>query len=168
VDTTRTPWNWRPGAGAAAGVPGILQRFQTAAAIREAFFKPGSQQPEVRFTLTADSLDQDASRFLLELDGQQFEYRHGPARGTVMSWPGGPTGQAAVTFESGSGAGANLPFQGPLGLVPAAGAHADPTAVGRALHAQLQRGRQERPSATRGGEHPQSVRASRMLRFHCS
>jgi type VI secretion system protein ImpL len=113
VDTTRTPWNWRPGAGAAAGVPGILQRFQTAAAIREAFFKPGSQQPEVRFTLTADSLDQDASRFLLELDGQQFEYRHGPARGTVMSWPGGPTGQAAVTFESGSGAGANLPFQGP-------------------------------------------------------
>ncbi|HTY92389.1 MAG TPA: type VI secretion system membrane subunit TssM [Steroidobacteraceae bacterium] len=113
VDTSRSPWTWREGAGAATAIPGLLERFQAAQRIRDNFFKPGGQQPEVRFTLAPDSLDSDSNRFVLELDGQQLEYRHGPARTTAMSWPGGPGGQAAVTFESGAGAGANLPFQGP-------------------------------------------------------
>jgi type VI secretion system protein ImpL len=91
----------------------MLERFQAAQRIRDNFFKPGGQQPEVRFTLAADTLDSDSNRFLLELDGQQLEYRHGPPRTMSMTWPGGPGGQAAVTFESGGAAGANLPFQGP-------------------------------------------------------
>lgn len=113
VDTSRTPWVWRPGAGEATAIPGMLERFQAAQRIRDNFFKPGGQTPEVRFTLAADTLDPDSNRFLLELDGQQLEYRHGPLRTVSMSWPGGPGGQAAITFDSGAGAGVNLPFQGP-------------------------------------------------------
>jgi type VI secretion system protein ImpL len=114
VDTTSTPWHWREGAGSAAGIPGALERFAAAAQIRDTFFKAGSQQPELHFTVTPDYLDQDVTRFVLNLDGQIFEYRHGPSRAVAMSWPGAPGGQASVSFESaGSDAGANLAFQGP-------------------------------------------------------
>jgi type VI secretion system protein ImpL len=113
VDTTRVPWRWREGAGEATGIPGVLERFQSAAAIRDTFFEAGSMQPELHFTLVADALDADVTRFALELDGQSFEYRHGPTRAMALRWPGGPAGQAAVTFESGSGPNANLPFDGP-------------------------------------------------------
>ena len=113
VDTASTPWRWREGAGAATSIPGILERFQAAAAIRDAFFKAGSQQSEVHFTLTPDYLDASVTRFVLELDGQNFEYSHGPARPTVMNWPGNPPGEAVITFEGGGGPGQNLPFEGP-------------------------------------------------------
>jgi len=113
VDTTSTPWHWREGAGSAAAIPGALERFQAAAQIRDTFFKAGSQQPELHFTLTPDFLDQDVTRFVLNLDGQIFEYRHGPSRAVAMSWPGAPGGQGSVSFESGTDAGANLAFQGP-------------------------------------------------------
>ncbi len=113
VDTSSTPWRWREGAGSAAAIPGALERFQAAALIRDTFFKAGSQQPELHFTLTPDYLDQDVTRFVLNLDGQIFEYRHGPSRAVAMSWPGAPGGQGSVSFESGTDVGANLAFQGP-------------------------------------------------------
>jgi type VI secretion system protein ImpL len=112
VDTTRAQWSWREGAGKDVGISGILGRFQLAQQIRETFFRPGGQQPEVRFTLTPESLDDVSRRFVLEVDGQQFEYRHGPIRTVSMTWPNGPSGQAAAVFEAEGGAGANLPFQG--------------------------------------------------------
>jgi type VI secretion system protein ImpL len=113
VDTASTPWRWREGAGAAAAIPGALERFQAAAQIRDTFFKAGSQLPELHFTLTPDYLDQEVTRFVLNLDGQIFEYRHGPSRAVAMSWPGAPGGQGSISFESGTDAGANLAFQGP-------------------------------------------------------
>jgi type VI secretion system protein ImpL len=98
VDTGRTPWAWRQGSEAIA-VPGVLAQFQAAQRIRELFFKAGSPQPEVRFTLTPASLDADATRFTLDVDGRQLEYRHGPVKSVPMQWPGAATGSASAQFE---------------------------------------------------------------------
>lgn len=112
VDVSRTPWTWRAGAAAIGGSPAMLKQFQQARRIRDVYFKPGTQVPEARFTLTPGSLDAAVTRFSLELDGQRFEYRHGPQQSSSMVWPGGAVGQAAIVFEAG-GSGPSVVRQGP-------------------------------------------------------
>ena len=116
VDTTRSPWTWR--AGAPSGVsPGMLAKFEVAQHIRETFFGTGAPLPELRFTVTPADLDAAATRFTLEIDGQTFDYRHGPERSWPAVWPGPNPGVAAATFEARSGGGPNnLVFQGPWAL----------------------------------------------------
>ena len=77
------------------------------------YFRPGTQTLETRFKLTADSLNPAATRFTLDLDGQRFEYRHGPQQSLPLVWPGGPVGQAAIVFEARTGGGPNVVRQGP-------------------------------------------------------
>ncbi len=77
------------------------------------FFRPGSQTPEVRFTVTPVELDASATRFLLELDGQTFDYRHGPLRPLPAIWPGPNPGMAVATFEDRAGGRPNVISQGP-------------------------------------------------------
>ncbi|HEY0686692.1 MAG TPA: type VI secretion system membrane subunit TssM [Steroidobacter sp.] len=113
VDVSRTPWSWRSGAASIGGSPEMLRQFQQARRIRDVYFKPGSQTPEARFTLTPDVLDSAVTRFSLELDGQRFEYRHGPQQSSSMTWPGGAVGQTAVVFEAAGGSGPSLVRQGP-------------------------------------------------------
>jgi type VI secretion system protein ImpL len=115
VDTTRTPWTWRADASGASVGPSLamLQQFEAAQRIREMFFRPGGQEAEVRFRLTPVDLDAAATRFLLEIDGQSIEYRHGPERSVPTTWPGQSPGPAAVTFEARAGSRPNAVFQGP-------------------------------------------------------
>jgi len=114
VDTSRSPWTWRPDAsGAMPGRPAMLRQFQDAERIRDTFFRPGAQMPELRFTVTPADLDAGAARFVLEIDGQSFDYRHGPERNWPASWPGPNPGVAAATFEERAGGRPNLVFQGP-------------------------------------------------------
>jgi type VI secretion system protein ImpL len=118
VDTTRRPWSWRSGAdGASLGVSvAMLREFEAAQQIRESFFRPGSQLPELHFTLIPVSLDAASTRFVLEVDGQSFEYRHGPQTSRPANWPGPNPGAAAVSFEDRSGGHPNIAFQGPWAL----------------------------------------------------
>jgi type VI secretion system protein ImpL len=114
VDVSRSPWTWREGAAGIGGSAALLRQFQQARRIRDVYFKPGSQLPEARFTLTPDLLDAGATRFALDLDGQPFEYRHGPQLGVSVSWPGtGGVGQAVVAFEERGGGGPSFAKQGP-------------------------------------------------------
>jgi type VI secretion system protein ImpL len=113
VDTSRTPWQWREGAAAIGGSAAMLRQFQQAQRIREVYFKAGTQVPEARFNLTPGSLDAAATRFSLDLDGQRFEYRHGPQLSSPLMWPGGAVGQAALVFEERGGGGPNVVKQGP-------------------------------------------------------
>ena len=118
VDTTRRPWSWRAGAdGTSLGVSvAMLREFEAAQQIRESFFRPGAQMPELHFTLMPIALDAAATRFLLEIDGQQFEYRHGPQTTRPASWPGPNPGAAAASFEDRSNGHPNIAFQGPWAL----------------------------------------------------
>lgn len=87
IDTSREPWQWRP-KGVALGVPDdVLRQFQRAEKIRKAFFQADGQIPSIRFDLKPLSLDAQAYEFVIELDGQRFRYRHGPALAKSARWP---------------------------------------------------------------------------------
>ena len=118
VDTTRRPWSWRAGAdGASLGVSvAMLREFEAAQQIRESFFRPGAQMPELHFNLIPIALDAGSTRFVLEIDGQSFEYRHGPQTSRPAAWPGPNPGSAAASFEDRSGGHPNMSFQGPWAL----------------------------------------------------
>ena len=113
VDVSRTPWRWREGAAAIGGSASLLRQFEQAQRIRDLYFKAGAQAPETHFNLTPDTLDAAATRFSLDLDGQPFEYRHGPVQSKTMTWPGGAVGQAAVAFEERGNSGPGFVKQGP-------------------------------------------------------
>ncbi|SFQ69080.1 type VI secretion system protein ImpL [Pseudomonas sp. NFPP07] len=88
VNTSTSNWRWQPGAAEKLGIgPGVLQTFQRAAAIRDAYFRAGGTQPAVRFELKPVAMDASISQFLLDLDGQQLSYDHGPSRPMAMQWP---------------------------------------------------------------------------------
>lgn len=112
VDTARSPWTWR--SGAPPGIPtAVVGQFEAAGRIRETFFRPGGQRPELHFSVTPLYLDAAATRFTLEIDGQPFDYRHGPERMQQANWPGPKPGEAAVTFEETAGRRSNKVQKGP-------------------------------------------------------
>jgi type VI secretion system protein ImpL len=114
VDMSRSPWVWRAGGGGPAGAStSMLRQFEAAQQIRNNYFGPSGQLPEQQFTLTPADLDTGATRFMLELDGQLLDYRHGPVRSLPVHWPGPAPGAAAATFEDASGARPNQTFEGP-------------------------------------------------------
>jgi len=88
VDTSAATWRWQPGAAQRLGItPGILQTFQRAASIRDAYFRAGGTQPVVRFELKPVAMDNTINQFNLDLDGQQISYDHGPSRPVALQWP---------------------------------------------------------------------------------
>ncbi len=116
VDTSTTPWRWQPGAAQKLGIsPGVLQTFQRAAAIRDAFFRSGGTQPTVRFELKPVAMDASISQFQLELDGQQVGYDHGPSRPVAMQWPNpGSVGVVRLSISPPSASGrSGITLDGP-------------------------------------------------------
>jgi type VI secretion system protein ImpL len=117
VDTTRSPWRWREAGGGAIGLPASMPaQFEAADRIRQHFFRAGSAEPELRFSLTPEYLDAGVRRFVLEADGQRFEYAHGPQTRWALKWPGEAAEQVVATFETGDGPGASVVFDGPWAL----------------------------------------------------
>ncbi len=117
VDTSHQLWQWRAGAQAIGGSAALLEQFQQAARIRAVFFPPSAPSPQVQFTVSPEELDASVNRVRLQVDGQSFEYHHGPPRTVSMSWPGGTVGGAAtVVFDLPDGSQTQLSFQGPWAL----------------------------------------------------
>lgn len=112
VDTSSSPWRWRQGAAPIGGSTALLQQFELVKQIRDAYFKEGATAPQARFTLTPESLDAGATRFVLTLQGQTLEYRHGPLQSQQFTWPGSTT-DASFKFESGAGSASGPVLQGP-------------------------------------------------------
>lgn len=115
VDTSTSPWRWKPGA-AGIGAGTSLAQFQAADRIRQIYFPPGSQLPALRFSLRPESLDSAVPRLAIDIDGQSLEYRHGPIVSQPFAWPGPSPGQATVLFEEAGGSGPNRTYQGPWAL----------------------------------------------------
>lgn len=116
VDTSSRHWKWK--SSASLGISdSVLRQFQRAALIKETFFQDGGQTPTVRFALKPVYLDAPIIKFMLDIDGQQFVYRHGPTRVSNGQWPG-PDGssQVRVVFEHSSGARSTAKKDGPWAL----------------------------------------------------
>ena len=112
VDRSGARWRLKSGSGLNLS-SAALQRFRHAEQIREAYFRSGSQRPEMRLTMVPIRLDADVSRFVLEVDGQSFDYRHGPQREWNMTWPGEGLGMARIMFEEASGGRPTVVEEGP-------------------------------------------------------
>lgn len=116
VDTSSSAWRWQPGAAQKLGINvSVLRTFQRAAAIRDAFFRAGGVQPTVRFELKPVAMEASINQFLLDLDGQQVSYDHGPSRSVALQWPNpGSVGgvRLAISPPAASGHG-GLTLDGP-------------------------------------------------------
>jgi type VI secretion system protein ImpL len=113
VNTSTKPWRWKEGAAAVGGSSSLLAQFQAVERIRQIYFRPGAQLPELRFNLQPDYLDAAVRRLSVELDGQTLDYRHGPPRSQAFLWPGPAPGTASIVFEESAGGGPNRTYQGP-------------------------------------------------------
>ncbi len=74
----------------------MLDQFQYAAKIREAFFPAGGTVPHVRFHLKPVALDAGVAGFRINIEGQGAEYAHGPALSASFQWPGPSPGMGVV------------------------------------------------------------------------
>ena len=101
VDTSRRQWRVVSQNNKSVGIsPSTLKQFQYAAKIREVFFRAGGQLPQVAFELKPVFLDAEASKFWINIEGQQTNYRHGPIRSTQFNWPGNNPGLVRFGFET--------------------------------------------------------------------
>ncbi|MEE9491889.1 MAG: type VI secretion system membrane subunit TssM [Gammaproteobacteria bacterium] len=115
VNQSGSSWRWQAIGNTTLGISNsVLRQFQRAAQIRDAFFQSGGASPLVSFGLKPVYLDANVRSFRLDLEGQEFRYRHGPARVTRAQWPGpDSTGQVRIDFEDDSGARLSRTKEGP-------------------------------------------------------
>ena len=115
VNTSGGTWRWKPVGNTTLGIPtSVLRQFQRAALIRDTFFRGGGAMPSVGFGLKPIYLDANVQTFKLDLQGQKFQYRHGPTRVQRAQWPGpDSTGQVRFVFEDGSGMRLSSSQEGP-------------------------------------------------------
>ena len=111
VDTSSETWRALAPGGADAQ---DLERFRSAARIRDVFFPRGGAGPALKLTFRPMDLDQDIDRFQLEIDGQTVRYAHGPQLPTIVKWPG-PQGSARIEVIPAT-AGARVEYTGPWAL----------------------------------------------------
>ncbi len=117
VDTSANPWKLISQDNKSVGISaGVLNQFQDAAKIRDVFFQGGGQTPSINFELKPIFLDANASRFWLDFEGQQVDYRHGPARATPFKWPGTAAGLVRYGFENAEGKQVSRSEEGPWAL----------------------------------------------------
>jgi type VI secretion system protein ImpL len=95
VDTSGAVWAWRPGSVMLSNT--LLAQFQAARALRDMFFQQGSKTPAVKFFVTFSEMDNVATRFILQVDGQNFDNKNSKQPG---NWPGPQSGSATTSWES--------------------------------------------------------------------
>ncbi|HET7594952.1 MAG TPA: type VI secretion system membrane subunit TssM, partial [Stellaceae bacterium] len=118
VDTSHIPWRWQKVDNIELGISqDVLTQFQRAAAIRDGFFGGGAA-PTVKFELVPVSLDAQVTQVLIDINGQEATYAHGPPRPTLVQWPGtGGTERGRIAFSpAASGQTSSITKQGPWSL----------------------------------------------------
>jgi type VI secretion system protein ImpL len=116
VDTATKPWSLKKVEGVPMGSAGSLVQFERADGIKKVFFRMGNQA-SYRYEFKPVRMDAGISRFLLDVDGQQVSYAHGPIAPKWVSWPG-PAGASIVrlTVEPAGASGSGYTTEGPWAL----------------------------------------------------
>jgi type VI secretion system protein ImpL len=99
VDTTDKDWKLikQDDKGLTISEAALLQ-FQYAEKIRQVFFSEGGTMPLVRFSIKPVSLDANANKFWLNIEGQKVEFQKNAEKKSVaLQWPG-TDGSRAVSF----------------------------------------------------------------------
>lgn len=111
VDTSGAKWKLREGADRVAKVsPKMLQRFQSADAIRQAFFRGSSY---AGFVADLILLNPEAGQSTFEYDGETYKLGPGQANVVKLRWPGQRPAQPTRLFGGwGKGEAAQLSFEG--------------------------------------------------------
>ncbi|MCB9948688.1 MAG: type VI secretion system membrane subunit TssM [Rhodospirillaceae bacterium] len=116
VNTLPTPWQWREVQNVSLSLPNdVLAQFERAAHIRDAFFGADGNI-SVGFSVIPVELDDRATQVVLDVDGQQVAYQHGPTQLslTPMTWPGTVTpNQSRITFSPAGSGPSSASVQGP-------------------------------------------------------
>ncbi|MGF6660027.1 type VI secretion system IcmF/VasK family protein [Paraburkholderia atlantica] len=97
VDTSIRPWRYKP---VSPGMPPMqgpsLDPFERAAAIRQTFFRdPSATRMSWNAGLKVVSLDPEITDLLIDVDGQNLRYAHGPVATFPITWPGPRGGSMA-------------------------------------------------------------------------
>jgi type VI secretion system protein ImpL len=95
VDMAKRPWQWLQPIGSGSGA---LVPFELARRLRDGLFAGGAVA-RAGFTLEPAGLDAGSGKVVLDLDGQQVTYAHGPIQPTHFDWPGpGGSRMVRLTF----------------------------------------------------------------------
>lgn len=97
IDTSSAQWKLTPSGRALGLSPAAVDRFQAAARIRAAFFRPGDIRPNVRFTVELIRLT-GAEAVTLAVDGIPASFSASGARPIDFRWPGGTPG-TSIAFQ---------------------------------------------------------------------
>ena len=118
VDTSHVPWRWQKVDNIELGISqDVLTQFQRAAAIRDGFFGGGAA-PAVKFELVPVSLDAQVTQVLIDINGQEATYAHGPPRPSLVQWPGAPGSERGrIAFSpAATGQNSSITKSGPWSL----------------------------------------------------
>ncbi|HXY96464.1 MAG TPA: type VI secretion system membrane subunit TssM [Steroidobacteraceae bacterium] len=107
--------DWRPRGTGVAADPEEIERFHSAARIREVFFAHGGSEPGLELTFRPLEMDPEIERFQLEVDGQLIRYAHEPPVAMGLHWPGAH-GSARVDITPAMEGEPPLEFSGPWAL----------------------------------------------------
>ena len=99
VDTSSRPWRRRVASNSPIRLSdAALRAFERAHAIRQTFFGFGGATPSVGFNMKPLDMDAEIGRFVLNLEGSEISWSHGPQTSSFLQWPG-PNPGSGVRVE---------------------------------------------------------------------
>lgn len=171
VDMGGARWQWRNTASnAALGIgQGVLDDFQRAAVIRDAYFGNGGRQASMRFELRALALDAGITRLTLELDGQALTVAPGALANAAFQLPSGK-GSGAVQIEAQpASAHAALRSEGPWAWLRMLDkANVEPTAQGERYKVGFDFDGRKASFELRASSVVNPFRRAALEQFHCA
>lgn len=119
VDTTAHPWRWQSVEGVDLGLSNeVLSQFERAATLRKALFRADAKAPSLRFAIEPLKVDEAIDTLLLNIDGQELIYRHGPTSAMNVEWPAAAPSGVRLSFgPARDNPKSTLIAKGPYGLL---------------------------------------------------
>jgi type VI secretion system protein ImpL len=99
IDTSERPWKARTTGNTPIRLSDeTIRAFERADAIKQTFFSFGGAVPTVGFNMSPLDMSANISRFVLNLEGTEISWEHGPQVSSFMQWPG-PNPGSGIRIE---------------------------------------------------------------------